>query len=161
MLSQLWLFLMAVFSCTVASTLLPWSPGYALALNTRNNTEYAYSYPRRLSRAFTVEFWMRGNGVADGAFIPLSIAHPKDDNLVLIYSQIKFFNNDLLLAPTCPVNVWCHIAVSFDVTAFPAFSIRTYLNGVAAWNQSGVLLKTRGLTAAALEEETLAIVLGQ
>eukprot|EP00667_Euglena_gracilis_P015478 EG_transcript_16094 len=104
---------------------------------------------------------MRGNGVADGVFIPLSVAHPKDDNLVIIYSQIKFFNNDLLLAPTCPVNAWCHIAVSFDVTAFPAYDIRTYLNGAPALNQSGVLLKTRGLTAAALEEETLAIVLGQ
>eukprot|EP00667_Euglena_gracilis_P021878 EG_transcript_24139 len=156
----LWLWLAAVWRLA-AATLLPWSPGYALALNTHNDTEFAYSYPRRLSRAFTIEFWMRGNGVQQGTLLPLSIAHPQQNNLVVIFSDVYVFSNTVASVPPCPLNTWCHVAVSINVTAFPAYNVRTYLNGKYATNGTGVLTNTNGLTASALEDETLSIVMGQ
>ena len=64
-----------------AGALRTWSPGGAIAVNTRTNTQMAYTYPRKLAKTFTIEFWVRGQTVRENYATGLSVAHPSDDNL--------------------------------------------------------------------------------
>eukprot|EP00667_Euglena_gracilis_P001312 EG_transcript_1312 len=147
--------------CCLATTaaLLPRNPGYALSVNARTNTEYAYSYPRRLYAAFTVEMWLRGYAESTASFSPFSVAHPADDNVLTVSDSVKLLNVEVLKTPPCPAFSWCHLALAVDLTAYPTYSMQTYVNGQLVGNATGVF--TQGLTPADIEVETLTFVVGQ
>eukprot|EP00667_Euglena_gracilis_P014191 EG_transcript_14684 len=142
----------------LSPALLPWAPGYGLALNRRSPTEYAYTYPRRLYRTFTVEMWQRGSSTFHLA--PFSVAHPENDNAVLISDQVYVLGVQVTdSGPNCPPTRWCHIALSVDMSAYPAYDVRLYVN--AQLTQHGTGNFTSGLRITAMEEDRLAIVYGQ
>lgn len=49
--------------------------------------------------------------------LPLSIAHPLQNNLVVIFSDVYVFSNTVASVPPCPLNTWCHVAVSINVNS--------------------------------------------
>eukprot|EP00667_Euglena_gracilis_P034359 EG_transcript_59218 len=97
----------SLFFLPLSAALLPWGPGYALALNRRSNTEYAYTYPRRLYRTFTVEMWQRGSSTFHLA--PFSVAHPENDNVVLVSDQVFVLGVSIMDGPNCLPTAWCHL----------------------------------------------------
>eukprot|EP00667_Euglena_gracilis_P001271 EG_transcript_1271 len=159
MLLRKLLVLLSLLHTPATAALLPWGPGYALALNRRTNTEYAYSYPRRLYRTFTVELWVRGSSPTYSGRSPFSVAHPLNDNAVLISDQVFLLGVLVAQGPVCPSWTWCHVAVVANLTAYPVYEVRTYLNGQPIQTATGRFAS--GLDVAALEEEMLTIVYGQ
>eukprot|EP00667_Euglena_gracilis_P000359 EG_transcript_360 len=61
--------------------------------------------------------------------------------------------------PACPPWQWCHIAVTVDLTSYPAYDINTYMNGQFLLRGTGTF--TSGLNPSVLEEDTFSLVLGQ
>eukprot|EP00667_Euglena_gracilis_P012755 EG_transcript_13118 len=141
------------------ATLLPRNPGYALSLNGRSNTEYAYSYPRRLFWQFTLEMWLNGYADASDCLSVVSISHPLDANVFSVTDHVTVLGVPVIPHLPLPVARWFHLAVSVDLSAYPAYDVRVYVDGRLA--ADGAARFTAGLTPADLEEQVLSIVLGQ
>eukprot|EP00667_Euglena_gracilis_P000278 EG_transcript_278 len=151
--------------CTAAlppawgAALLPRGPGYALAVNHRTDTEFAYSYPRRLSRQFTVELWARGGAPTPNSRSLFSVAHPGNDNAFSLSRSVYVLGVAVADAPLCDPAVWCHLAAAVDLTAYPVYAVQTFQDGALQQNVTGSF--SGGLPPSALEEEALSFVLGQ
>eukprot|EP00667_Euglena_gracilis_P000266 EG_transcript_266 len=141
------------------AALLPRNPGYALSLNGRTNTEYAYSFPRRLSEQFTMEMWLNGYAETSDRLSLISISHPFDANVFSIADHVTVFAVQVIPHLPLPAARWFHLAVSVDLSAYPAYDVRAYVDGLPTANGTGEF--TEGLTPADIEEEVLSIVFGQ
>eukprot|EP00667_Euglena_gracilis_P022053 EG_transcript_24401 len=119
------LFLLAGLWCCMASAvqlsarpgLLLRSPGYALLLNGRSNTEFAYSYPRRFSRQFTLEMWLDGYNYLWNYVIPISISHPRTLDFLNIGNYVVLLGTTVTDEQFWLPDVgWFHLALFVDLS---------------------------------------------
>ena len=155
-----WYLIMMTFPILSTGALRTWSPGQALSLNTGGNkTEYAYTYPRRLGRAFTMEFW----GNAAGSMKPdycfwISVAHPKEDNLVQLADWVYVLGVPIFETKGAMPFSWTHYAVAVDTRNYPTVHVALYTNG-SLWKSVSTEL-SMGSPPESLEQDALSIVFG-
>eukprot|EP00667_Euglena_gracilis_P029098 EG_transcript_37984 len=152
------LWLAGLWLWAAAATLLPSGPGYALLLNGRSNTEFAYSYPRRLAPQFTLEMWLTGFAQDSNHVAPISISHPRDAAVFALTDRLTLLGVPVIALLGLPTLYWYHLAVSVDLSAHPAYDVRVYVNGTLNATAVG-RLPASGLTPADLEEDTMSLVL--
>eukprot|EP00667_Euglena_gracilis_P000499 EG_transcript_500 len=124
--------LLLLLGCLAApgGALLPWAPGLALALNVHTNTDVAVTRLWGLARSFTLEYWSRGASPSPAAAVHAVIATAAGDPVaVLLAGRLALWNQTVLWMVPCDPFVWCHRAISVDLSAFPLYSVAYYLNG--------------------------------
>ena len=136
-----------------------WAPGNALAINTgRNKTQYAYTYPRQLTRTLTVEFWGKGAGSARPEYsFYVSVAHPKDDNLIQVADWLYFMGRPIIEIKSAQSLAWTHFAITVDALGFPTVNFSFYVNS-SLWKSASLDMASSALER--LEENVLCVVLG-
>ena len=123
------LFIATYFSSCKA--LKTWSAGGAISVNTgANNTQFAYTFPRQLGRSGTIEWWARGQSNRQNYAFQLSVSHPKDDNLITVGDTIYLMGlqtmKEIPSGYGCPGTEWCHIALTWDTSAYPRYEMKFY-----------------------------------
>jgi class 3 adenylate cyclase len=118
----------------------------------------AYTYPRKLAKTFTIEFWVRGQTVRENYATGLSVAHPSDDNLFSMGNTIYVLAVEMFKAPRCGGYKWCHQAVTVDASAYPSVVVKYYLDGELHTEVTKEL--TVGSPASRLEDETSCLSFG-